>query len=155
MPSPIRVPDVASLKEFEGVELGQSDWYTISQDQIDQFAHATGDKQWIHTDVERANRESPFGGTVAHGYLTVSLASAILPELILVEKYSQIVNYGIDKLRFREPVPAGARLRIGGTLAHVRNIKGGAARVTLALRWEVEGARRAVCQAELVYVYYS
>ena len=155
MPAPIHVPDVASLKGFEGVELGHSDWYTISQDQIDDFARATGDRQWIHIDVERAERESPFGGTVAHGYLTVSLASVILPELILVEKYSQIVNYGIDKLRFREPVPADSRIRVGGTLKHVRNIAGGAARVTLALRWEVEGARRPVCQAELVYVYYS
>jgi len=155
MSAPIHVPDVASLNEFEGVELGPSAWLTITQEQIDDFAEATGDRQWIHIDVERAERESPFGSTVAHGYLTVSLASVILPELILVEKYSQIINYGIDKLRFREPVPAGARMRIAGTLQHVRNIAGGAARVTRALRWEVDGARRPVCQAELVYVYYS
>jgi acyl dehydratase len=154
MSAAIQVPNVAALKDLAGTDLGTSDWMVVGQERIDEFARATGDDQWIHVDVRRAARESPFGGTVAHGYLTMSLASALLPELLVVEKCSQVVNYGIDKLRLREPVPAGAKLRLGGEIKHVREIRGGACRVTLALRWEVEGARRPVCLADVVFVYF-
>jgi acyl dehydratase len=148
------VPDIASLKDYVGVDLGVSSWTTVTQEQIDDFARATGDHQWIHVDPERARRESPFGQTVAHGYLTIALVSPLMPELLVVEKCSRVVNYGIDKLRLREPVPAGSSLRLGGVIKNVRNIAGGGARVTLSLRWEVEGARRPVCTADVVYVYY-
>ena len=154
MSAPVIVPDVGSLKEFIGVDLGTSDWITVTQEQIDTFAKATGDHQWIHVDVERARRESPFGVTVAHGYLTIALVSVLLPQVVAIEKCSRVVNYGIDKLRLREPVPAGSRLRLGGEIKNVRNLSNGASRVTLSLRWEVEGARRAVCLADVVYVYY-
>jgi acyl dehydratase len=154
MSAPILVSDVAALKNLVGKELGPSAWMIVEQDRIDDFARATGDHQWIHVDVERARNESPFGGTVAHGYLTVSLASVLLPELLVVEKCSQVVNYGIDKLRLREPVPADSKLRLSGAIKHVREIRGGACRVTLSLRWEVEGARRPVCLADVVFVYY-
>ncbi len=148
------VPDVASLKDFEGADLGASSWTIVNQDQIDAFATATGDHQWIHVDVERAACESAFGQTIAHGYLTIALASALLPEILTVKECSRVVNYGIDRLRLREPVPAGSMLRIAGSLKNVRAIRNGAARVTLALRWEVDGARRPVCVADVVYVYY-
>jgi acyl dehydratase len=140
--------------DLVGTEIGPSDWMVVHQERIDAFAHATGDHQWIHVDCARAARESPFGGTVAHGYLTVSLASVLLPEILRVEKCTRVVNYGIDKLRLREPVPAGARLRLGGVISNVREIRGGAYRVTFSLRWEVEGARRPVCLADVVFVYY-
>lgn len=154
MRCPIIVPDVASLEDFVGVDLGVSDWISVTQKQIDAFAKATGDDQWIHVDEERARRESPFGQTVAHGYLTIALVSVLLPHLITVEKCSRVVNYGIDRLRLREPVPAGSRLRLGGEIKNVRPLSNGAARTKLAARWEVEGARRPVCLADLVYVYY-
>jgi acyl dehydratase len=153
--SPTILPDVASLAEHIGTDLGVSGWTEIAQERIADFARATGDHQWIHTDVERARRESPFGETVAHGYLTVALCSALLPELLVVEKCSRVVNYGIDKLRLREPVRAGSRIRIGGTIKGVRNIANGGARVTLSVRWEVEGARRPVCLADVVLVYFA
>lgn len=150
----LRVSEISDLKEHVGDDLGTSRWVVLDQDRIDAFARATGDDQWIHVDVERAKSESPFGGTVAHGYLTMSVAPALVNELIDVENCTRIVNYGIDKLRLKEPVPAGSRLRVGAKITGVRELRGGGARVTFAIRWEVEGARRHACSAEVVYLYY-
>ncbi len=154
MPGPLIIPDVASLAGFEDRDLGATDWQPVDQARIDAFAEATGDRQWIHVDRERAERESPFGTTVAHGYLTVSLAPALLPELVRVEKCSQIVNSGIESLRLREPVPAGSRIRLAARIKSVRGLRDGAARVSLAIRVDVEGAKRPACTGEVVYVYY-
>jgi acyl dehydratase len=155
MTSPLIIPDVASLPAYEGRDLGRTDWHTVDQAQIDAFAAATGDHQWIHVDRERAQRESPFGGTVAHGFLTVALAPALLPELVRVENCSRIVNYGIEKLRLREPVRSGARLRLGASIKGVRSVPGGAMWVSLGVAFEVEGVKRAVCTGELIFVYFS
>lgn len=154
MPQPLIIPDVASLPEYEGRDLGFTAWHTIDQEKIDAFAEATGDRQWIHVDRERAQHESPFGTTVAHGYLTIALAPVLLPEIVEVAKLSQIVNIGIEKLRLREPVPSGSRLRLGASVKKVRPMKGGAMRLSLDVRFEVEGARRPVCTGELVFVYF-
>jgi acyl dehydratase len=154
MASPLIIPDVASLPEYEGRDLGTTKWHEIDQERIDAFAKATGDHQWIHVDRERAERESPFGGTIAHGYLTLALAPALLPELVEVENCSRIVNYGIEKLRLREPVPAGGRVRLGATIKDVRHVPGGAMRVCLLTRFEVEDAKRPACSGELVFVYF-
>jgi len=154
MTSPLIIPDVASIPAYDGRELGHTDWHTIDQARVDAFAEATGDHQWIHVDRERAARESPFGGTVAHGFLTLALAPALLPELVRVERCSSIVNYGIEKLRLREPVPTGARVRLGASIAGVRSVPGGAMRVSLAVRFEVEGVKRPVCAGELIFVYF-
>ena len=153
MPGPLIIPDVAALAQFEGRDLGMTDWHSIDQAKIDAFAEATGDHQWIHVDPERARRESPFGTTIAHGYLTISLLPALLPELVRVERCSQIVNSGIESLRLREPVPAGSRIRLGATLRSVRPMKGGASRVSLSIRVELEDAKRPACTGEVVYVY--
>lgn len=150
----IVVPSIEALPEFVGTQLGPSSWLTVSQGRIDDFARATGDDQWIHVDVERAKRESPFGKTVAHGYLTLSLAWTLLPEVFKVENCSHIVNYGVEKVRLREPVPAESRMRLTGEITGVRSVSGNAARVTVSLSCEVEGARRAVCTAEGIYVYF-
>jgi acyl dehydratase len=154
MANPLIIPDVASLDRFEGADLGTTDWQSIDQDRIDAFATVTGDHQWIHVDPERARRESPFGTTIAHGYLTVALAPALLPELVEVENCSQIVNSGIESLRLREPIPAGSRIRLGAQIKSVRNLKGGAARVCISIRFELEGAKRPACSGDVVYVYY-
>ena len=104
--------DVSTLEQFVGQELGVSDWLTVDQERINEFADCTGDHQWIHVDVERAKRESPLGSTIAHGYLTLALLTTMLKELNLVpEGVSQALNYGLDRVRFIAPVKAGARIR--------------------------------------------
>jgi acyl dehydratase len=104
--------DIGTLKQFVGQELGVSPWLTVDQGQINEFADCTGDYQWIHVDVERAKRESPLGSTIAHGYLTLSLLPAMLMEVGIVPAgVSQVLNYGLDRVRFIAPVKAGARIR--------------------------------------------
>jgi len=154
MASPLIVPDVASLPDYEGHDLGATDWRSLDQSQIDAFAAATGDQQWIHVDQKRAERESPFGTTIAHGFLTLALTPVLLPELIVVNEFSQIVNYGIEKLRLREPVPSGSRVRLAASIKDVRRVRGGAMRLGLAIRFEVEGAKRPACSGELIFVYF-
>jgi acyl dehydratase len=154
MASPLIIPDVAALPEYEGQNLGTTDWRGINQAQIDAFAAATGDHQWIHVDRKRAERESPFGTTIAHGYLTLALAPALLPDLVVVQNCSRIVNYGIEKLRLREPVPSDSRVRLAASIKAVRRVRGGAMRLGLSVRFEVEGAKRPACTAELIFVYF-
>ncbi len=152
---PLIIPNIAALKDYVGKPLGTSDWHCITQEQIDAFADATGDHQWIHVDIERALRESPFDGkTVAHGYLTLSLAPVLIPTILEVAETSMAVNYGVEKVRFPKPVPAGSRVQMDAVLQSVRDIPGGAARASYQLTIRVEGARKAACKAEVVYVYY-
>ncbi len=104
--------DVSTLEQFVGQELGVSDWLTVDQERINEFADCTGDHQWIHVDIERAQRESPLGSTIAHGYLTLSLLAAMQIEIgIIPVGVSQALNYGLDRVRFIAPVKAGARIR--------------------------------------------
>ena len=148
------IPSLAALADFVGSPLGVSEWTTVSQERIDAFAAATGDRQWIHCDPARAERESPFGGTVAHGYLTLSLAPALLATIVRVGGATAAVNAGIDRMRLSAPVPAGSRLRLAAEIANVRNVPGGAVRVAFRLRFEVEGSARPACTATVVYLYY-
>lgn len=154
MVNPVVIPDITSIKDYVGKPLGETDWFTVTQEQIHDFARATGDHQWIHTDVARAETESPSGGTIAHGYLTLSLAPALLPQLLQVDNSSRTVNYGADKVRLPAPVPAGGRVRLAAEIKHVRGVPGGAARVCIGLRFEVEGSRKPCCTAEAIYVYF-
>ncbi|HVP27683.1 MAG TPA: MaoC family dehydratase [Myxococcota bacterium] len=154
MSQPTVIPSVSALKQFLGKPLGRSDWVTVTQEQINAFADATGDHQWIHVDVERAKTQSPFKTTIAHGYLTLSLAPALLPQLVRVEGIRMGVNYGIDKMRLPAPVPAGSRLRLSAELRDVRDLPGGAARATFGLTFEVEGGTKPACTADAIYVYY-
>ncbi len=147
------VPDIPSLKALVGTELGVSDWLTISQERIDLFAEATGDKQWIHTDPERA-KEGPFGTTIAHGHLTASLAPFLLGQIIEVKGARMLVNPGIEKMRFRTPVPSGARLRMRATLKALRDLPRGALRATLTMRFEIEGESRPAAFGDALLVYY-
>ncbi len=146
--------DLEDLKTYIGQHLGYSDWMEVTQEQVNQFADATGDHQWIHVDPERAAKESPFGGAIAHGYLTISLAPPLLGQVLRVEGVKMGVNYGINKLRFPSPVPVGAKLRAGATLASVEEIPGGA-QVAMDATFEVEGADKPSCVAQVVYRYYS
>lgn len=150
---PAVIPSIGALKSFVGQKLGSSDWTTVSQQQIQAFAEATGDHQWIHVDVERARRESPFKQPIAHGYLTIALAPVLLPQVVRVEGVRMAVNYGLESMRLPAPVPSGARVRMAAELKDVREMPGGGARATWGLTFEVEGGGKPVCVADAIYVY--
>ena len=135
-----------------GTHLGHSAWLEVTQERIDAFAEATDDHQWIHVDPERA-RSGPFGTTIAHGYLTLSLAVRFVDEIFAVEGVRMGVNYGTNKVRFVSPVPVGSRLRAGGTLAAIEEVPGGW-QATLDLTFEVEGADKPACVAQVLYRLY-
>jgi acyl dehydratase len=148
------IASLAELKKLVGQEVAVSDWVEISQDRINLFADATGDHQWIHTDAERSRRESPFGGTVAHGFLTLSLVPMLIEKSIVMSDVRMGVNYGLNKVRFPAPVPAGSRLRGRMTLLSVEDIAGGA-QVTWQVTMEREGGDKPVCVAESVSRRYT
>ena len=154
MVEPTVIPTLAEVAGSIGVDLGPSDWVSITQDRIDDFAKATGDDQWIHTDVERARRESPWQETIAHGYLTLSLTPMLLSEILVIEESRSAINSGIEKMRLSSPVLAGSRVRLSGSIHHARSIPGGGLRVVFRLVFEVEGAAKPACTASVVYLYY-
>jgi acyl dehydratase len=139
---------VDELKAAVGKPLGQSEWLTIEQDRVNLFADATDDHQWIHVDVERA-KQGPFGAPIAHGYLTLSLVSHFLPQLMLVTGAKMGVNYGCNKVRFPAPVPVGAKIRATGEIISVDDVAGGAQIVT-RVTIEIEGGAKPACVAECV-----
>ncbi len=141
------------LKAKVGEHLGYSSYHEVTQEQVNLFADATGDHQWIHVDPERA-KSGPFGGPIAHGYLTLSLAPSLIPEIVQVHGFSMGVNYGCEKVRFPSPVPVGANLRAGAELVGVDDVAGGV-QVSMKLTFEVEGAPKPSCVAEVVYRYYE
>jgi len=147
------VNGIDGLKAKAGEHLGFSDWVEVTQQQVNLFADATGDHQWIHVDPERA-KTGPFGGPIAHGYLTLSLAPMLLNSVLRVEGIAMGVNYGLNKLRFPSPVPVGAKVRIGATLVSAEDVAGGA-QVTLDLVFEIEGKDKPACVAQGVYRYYT
>ena len=141
------------LDKFEkavGTHLGHSDWHTVTQEQVDLFAEATGDHQWIHVDPERA-KDGPFGGTIAHGYLTLSLVPKLVWEVYKVEGLSMGVNYGSNKVRFPSPVPVGSRIRAGVELVSLDRGPNGA-QATVRVTIEREGGDKPACVAETVSV---
>jgi acyl dehydratase len=142
----------ADLEAAVGQHLGYSDWLEIDQARIDKFADATGDHQWIHVDPERA-KDGPFGKCIAHGYLTQSLVNMFLPQIMEVQNISMGVNYGADKLRFPAPVPVGSRVRGGGELIRVEQVKNGAVQATVRVTVEIEGSDRPGCVIETISRY--
>jgi len=145
---------VAALADLVGRELGTTDWTEVSQEKIEAFAAATGDRQWIHCDVERAQRESPFKSTIAHGYLTVALVPVLLPELLRIEDCGTVINTGVEKLRLSIPVLAGSRIRMSATVKDARKVPGGGIRATISIRFEVEGSEKPACHGVVTYVYF-
>jgi acyl dehydratase len=143
---------IDELRAAEGETLGTSDWHQVDQDAINGFADVTGDHQWIHVDVERA-KETPFGGTIAHGYYTLSLAPMLTAQVMALEGFAFAVNYGVDRVRFPAPLPVGSRVRMTALLAGVDDVPGGA-QFALDLTFEREGGEKPVCVARtLVRVY--
>ncbi|WP_353227252.1 MaoC family dehydratase [Novosphingobium sp.] len=142
----------ADLIGAEGTVLGPSDWLTIDQDRVNGFADVTGDHQWIHVDVERA-KGGPFGGTIAHGYLTLSLVNHFLPELIDVRGFAHAVNVGADRLRFLNPVRVGSKIRASGEIVAVEEIKG-AIQSTVRVTIEIDGETRPACVIDTISRYF-
>jgi acyl dehydratase len=140
------------LRAARGTELGVTDWREITQAEVDAFADATGDHQWIHVDPERAVR-SPLGGTIAHGLFTLSLAPAMTSSLLSFDGFAFALNYGYNRVRFPAPLPVGSRIRMHATLAAVADIPGGA-QITIVQTFEREGAEKPVCVAESVARVY-
>jgi acyl dehydratase len=149
----LKLKGMDEVKARVGEELGVSDWHEVTQDAIDQFAEVTGDDYWIHIDVERA-KEGPFGGTIAHGYYTLSLAPMFTYRMFAFEGFSFGVNYGVNRVRFPAPMPVGDRVRMRAKLASVEEIAGGA-QITTELTFEREGADKPVCVAESLTRVYS
>jgi len=144
---------IDELKAHADTHLGYSDYVTVTQEQVNTFADATGDHQWIHIDVERCKKESPFGGPIAHGYLTLSLGPSLSPQIFGVSGIKLGVNYGCGKVRFPAPVPVGAKVRLGAKLLTVEDIAGGS-QVTMEFAFECEGATKPSCVAEVIFRYY-
>jgi acyl dehydratase len=141
------------LEQAVGRPLGVSDWLEISQERIDQFAEATGDHQWIHVDPERA-RNGPFGRCIAHGYLTQSLVSHFLPQIVRVEGTAMGINYGADRLRFPAPVPVGSRVRGSAELLEAERTKDGAVQAKFRVTVEIEGGDKPACVIDSIARYY-
>ena len=142
----------ADLLGSEGQHLGFSDWLEIDQQRIDLFAEATGDHQWIHVDPEKA-KDGPFGATIAHGYLTLSLANLFLPQVMEVQNTSMGVNYGCEKVRFPAAVPVGSRIRGGGEVISVGEVKGGV-QVVVRMTIEIEGSDRPACVIDAISRFF-
>jgi acyl dehydratase len=144
----------ADLLGLVGTNLGTSDWLEIPQSDIDMFAKATHDEQWIHVDVEKAS-SGPFGGTIAHGYLTLSLFIPLWSEILVIEQLGMAINYGLNRVRFPAPVPAGAKVRLQATLAEVTDIGNGGVQAGIDATMEREGSAKPVCIAQMVHRYYA
>ena len=146
------VAQPSDLMTMTGTSLGPTEWLQITQERINQFADATGDHQWIHVDPVKA-AGGPFGATIAHGYLTLSLANCFLPELIEVQQVSMGVNYGTEKTRFPSPVTVGSNIRATGEIIHVEENKGGY-KATIRITITAEGAERPACIVDTISIFY-
>ncbi len=149
----LTIDGIDDLKAKVGEELGVSDWYEITQERIDAFADASGDHQWIHVDPEKA-KETPFGGTIAHGLLTLALGPRFGYEIFTIANVAFALNYGFGKVRFPAPVPVGAKLRMRATLTAVDDVPGGV-QFTVTQTFEIEGGEKPVCVAESLARAYS
>jgi len=147
------IKGIEELKQLAGQQLGSGDWHEVTQEQINQFADATGDHQWIHTDVERA-KKGPFGGPIAHGYFTLSIIPVLLRDVMSVEGMRMGINYGLNKLRFPAPVPIGSKIRANVKCASVEEVSGGL-QGTFDVTVEVDGQDKPGCVAQVIYRYYN
>jgi acyl dehydratase len=148
------VSGLADLAALAGRDLGASGWLSITQERVDTFADATGDHQWIHVDPERA-KAGPFGTTIAHGYLTLSLVIPLWTELLTIEGIGMAVNYGLNKVRFPAPVPVGSRIRLAARVAEARAVGGDGVELVADLTVEIDGGTKPAAVAQAVYRYYT
>jgi acyl dehydratase len=147
------IQGIEELRQMVGQELGVSDWFTVSQERINAFADVTEDHQWIHIDVERAKRETPWGTTIAHGFLTLSLLPALSHPIYRVEGTKARINYGLDKVRFPTPVPAGARIRARVKMTGLEPQGEGRYKGSFVTTVELEGSEKPACIAESLALF--
>jgi acyl dehydratase len=140
------------LRALVGRHLGHSEYVEVTQEVVDRFAEATGDRQWIHVDVRRAQREGPFGGPIAHGYLTLALGPVLAPQVLTVTGFAMAVNHGCERVRFPAPVPVGSKVRCGVEVLSVEEAAGGV-EATLRFTFEVAGGDRPACVADTLFRY--
>jgi acyl dehydratase len=150
----ITVDGLGEIKALAGRDLGRSDWLEITQERVNMFAEATGDHQWIHVDVERA-AAGPFGGPIAHGYLTLSLVIPLFTELLKITGTTMSVNYGLEKVRFPSPVRVGSKIRLAATVAEVTEVAGNGVQMVLDFTVEIDGQLKPACVARPVYRHYA
>jgi acyl dehydratase len=154
--APLIFESVSVLKDFVGREIAVTDWLTITQERINLFAEATEDRQWIHLDRERAERESPFKTTIAHGFLTLSLVAHFMQQAIKIrDGLRMAVNYGLNRVRFMSPVRCGSRIRARIVLLSLKDIAGDAVEAVFTVTIECEGSEKPCCVAESIVRYYS
>ena len=149
----VTVGSIADAQALEGQEIGVSDWILVDQERIDRFAKATEDFQWIHVDVPRAEAELPIGSTIAHGYLLVSLIPALADQFLVMENLDRVVNYGLNKVRFKNMVPSGSRVRLRSKVLSARK-RAGALQAILENTLEIEGQAKPACVAETIAMYF-
>ncbi len=149
----VEIKSFDELNALKGEILGVSEYYRITQEQINLFADATNDHQWIHVDVERARKESPFGDTIAHGYLTVSLLPHLWEQIVDVQNLKLQVNYGIEKLKFNQPVKVDSRVRLVAKVDEVLNLRG-VTKATIGVKLEIEGNRKPAYEGQVVFLYH-
>lgn len=147
---------ISSYNELEslvGQDLGVSEWHTFTQEQINQFADATFDHQWIHCDVEKAKKESPFGNTIAHGYLTLSILPHLWGQIVEVHNIKDQINYGIERLKYNQPVIVGSRVRLNVKVISVVNLRG-TTKASMGVKLEIEGNKKPAYEGEIVFLYH-
>jgi acyl dehydratase len=142
------------IKSLAGTDLGRTDWLEITQERVNTFADATDDHQWIHTDAERA-ATGPFGTTIAHGYLTLSLVIPLFTQLLEVNGIAMSINYGLDRVRFPQPVKVGARIRLHGIVESVDEVRGNGVEMRLAFTVEIDGSEKPACAAQAILRHYA
>lgn len=141
------------LQALKGKEIGKSEYHTITQEQINTFAEATLDHQWIHTDPERAKAESPFGNTIAHGYLTVALLAYLWEQMVEVQNIKLQVNYGIEKLKFNQPVLVNSKVRLVAKVNEVKDLRG-VTKANIGVAMEIEGNKKSAFEGEIIFLYH-
>ena len=155
MAQPLVISSIVSTADYQGTELGTTQWLVIAQDRIEQFCLATGDTRWIHLDPERAARESPWKGAIADGFMLLSLVPGLMEQLIALRGWSTAINTGVDRCEFPGPVTAGSRVRMGARLARARVIAGNGCRIGFDIWFEVEGSPVPACRARVNYAYFE
>ena len=151
--SKVIIQSYADLEAFLGKKIGESEYHTITQDQINKFADATLDHQWIHVDPERAKTESPFGSTIAHGYLTLSMVTHLWLQIVEVRNVKLMVNYGIENLRFNQSVAVNSRVKLHAEMLELKNLRG-ITRAHMRATLEVEGSKKPAFEATIVFLYH-
>ncbi|MEV1174465.1 MaoC family dehydratase [Nonomuraea sp. NPDC049784] len=150
----ITVHGLEEIKTLAGQDLGAGSWLQITQERIDAFATATGDHQWIHVDPQRAGA-GPFGGTIAHGYLTLSLVIPLFNELLDIQGVTMSINYGLNKVRFPSPVKAGGKIRLAAKVVSVEDVPGDGVQMLCDFTVEIDGSAKPACVAQAVYRHYA